>query len=333
MSALSEAVMDKKLRDEARARPGAKNIGNRDPLYDFGENGWPKDEVVDRLNDGAKYGKGSAHWESVAHGGNAYLSMELRTANGFVQVVMDPQKNKAAFAMGGEVFEGDFDQIGTAMALASKRSSAINRSADSVAARSGAWQPQAVEALIAADSGRARFHAKAKEDPADSWERQFDAIDAHCEKCSNPIEELDKIRAGFMGSKPADVEKLMAEAIADKSKWVGVAGERAAVVAMGIQGAQMRIAIPVKENGTVKDNLPMMAVMGRVGDSGAFELDSNAEPMRFYHKESVAKWASSAQGTMMAEPEGSLTLGKLAKWRDAREAAPEVSVKPQAPKA
>lgn len=333
MSALSEAVMDKKMRDEACSRPGAKSLSPMDPGYDFGENGWPKDELVDRLNDGTKYGKGSAHWEGVAHGGKPYLSMELPTGTGFAQVLMDPEKGKAAFAMGGEVFEGDFEQIGSAFALASKRGSAIQRSADPVYLRAGMWQSVAVEALMAADSGRARFHTKAKENPADSWERQFDAIDAHCEKHSDSIEEMNKVRAGFMGSKPADVEKLMAEAIADKSKWVGVAGERAAVVCLGIQGAQMRLAIPVKENGAVKDSLPIMAVTGRLGASRDFELDSNAEPMRFYHKESAAKWASSAQGMMMAEPEGSLTLGKLAKWRDARGADPEVSVKPQAPKA
>lgn len=331
---LISTLNDEGARREAFVRAGAADpsIGSRE--RDWAENGWPAETVLQRLQDGAKHGRGAPGWSSVrSPGGEMHLSMELPGPTGFIHVALDPERGQAAFKSAGMLFGPEsLEKAAEALARHSHQAGERLRSSDSASLRKGLWQGEAPEALAQMSAGLARFHPAPGQDASEAWEKAFESVDAASQAAPDPFAAMERAKSHYLGSSEKDMAALM-EREAKAGPNARVAGEPARLVALGARGAQLRAAMPLKEDGSVDEQTPIVAVFGSEGDSG---FKAKGAPLRFYNAEAFARFASSAQSAELgAFPAPRLDEDARSRLAARREAlgSPLAPSAPQGPKA
>lgn len=330
---LVSSLNDEKNRKEAFIRSGATEPSVGSVERDWAENGWPAETILKRLQEGSRHGRGAPGW-SAASGpsGEALLSMEIPGPTGFIQLMLDPNKNEAAFKSAGMLFgPQSLEEAAAALSRSSHQAGERVRASQPAGLRKGQWQGEAPEALAAMSSGLARFHPSAGKDGAISWERDFEAAHAACEAEANPIEAMERVKAQYHGSSEKEMSERMAQE-ARRGANATVAGEPARLIALGVKGSQLRAAIPLKSDGSVNDHKPIVAILGEEVE-GVFK--AKGAPLQFYNAEAFARFASSAQsadlGVFPAPRLDENTLSRLEARRE--QAGVKATQAPAAPKA
>jgi hypothetical protein len=327
MSVLA-AVEHEPSRREAFLRHCKTSFALGSSEQDWADNGWPVDELLAKLSAGVKHGKFASGWSACeGPAGEPLASMELSTGSGFVQVVVDPATKHCAFKSsdGAQAFDS-LEDAASALARATHQQSASARRVNPVSASH--WQGQAFQALAAMEDGGAALHPKRGVEGAQAWQDDFDAIDARvqalCDKNPklNSVEELDKLRAHYVGADPQTTEKWLRQEIKAGANATGVGGQGARLVAWGAQGAQLRAAIPLKTNGALDPDAPIVAALGSKTPQGFLLANPSDEPMRFYNLQAFAAFCASAQKLDVAHPPGPDIPARLAARREAAISAP-----------
>lgn len=323
---LIEAIENPQLRREAFLRHCSASLRVGSPEHDWSQNGWPKEVVEKMLVDGAKHGRGAPGW-SVAQGpsGEQYLSAELESSSGFTQILMDPSSGKCVFKSSSGAFSCDsFASAAEMVAHNSHQDGARARSMNPTSAYATVWQGEAPAALASMAPGIAAFHPRKGADASEAWERDFDAIDKHCESQRDPHASFEAVRAQYLGSASGDLAKRIASDLAAAPTQM-IGGQPGRVISIGARGNEIRAAIPLKASGAIDPNMPIMATIGSVGPAGFAPANPADQPMRFYSMEAFASFASSAQSVDVGNAPGVDVAARLAARRPAQ-SQPSISV-------
>jgi hypothetical protein len=295
---------------------------------DWSENGWPKETLADMINGGIKHGDGSPGW-SRAEGpdGKPYFSAEISAGTGFVHVLVDPANGEVAFkSSSGTFLAKDVDEASTALAHNTHQDGARLRSMNPVS--NSHWQSKATEAISAMESGTAKFHPARGVEPSIAWEKDFDAVDAHCDRQPDPQAAMEAIRAHYIGGSNAQTASSIRQDLKGGATHKDLAGERARLVAIGAVGNQIRAAIPLKANGAPNPDMPIVAMIGSEGPDGFAMANRFDQPMRFYNLDAFANFVASAQKVDVGNAPGPDVSSRLAARRAAAPSAPAVSTAP-----
>ena len=313
---LIDAIEDPQLRREAFLRHCDSSARVGSPEHDWAQNGWPKEVIEKLIADGVKHGRGAPGWSGAkGPAGELLLSAELESAAGFVHILLDPSSGKSAFKSSSGFFLANTpSEAAEILAHNTHQDGARARSMNPASAYARVWQGEAPAVLAAMPSGAAALHPSKGADPADAWERDFDAIDKLCESQRDPQASLEAIRAQYLGSTAADLSKRIAADIAAAPTQM-IGGQPGRLISIGVRGNEIRAAIPHKASGAIDSETPIMAAIGSVGQHGFAPANPSDQPMRFYSLEAFASFASSAQSVDIGNAPGVDVASRLASRR------------------
>lgn len=309
--------------DEASLRQEslAPSIGSAE--RDWADNGWPKETLLRRFEEGVKRGRGAPGWKAAGPAGSGLLALELRgPMDEVIHVVLDPAARRVAFKLKGKSFVSGQDSLSSAAGLLALHShqagEGVRAMQNPLDLRKGLWQGEAPRAAAAMASGLAVFHPKAGEDWELAWERDFERLYARCEQEPDPFGAMARVRAQYRGGSEQKMVQWIKEEV-EAGKNCVIASEPARRVAFGARGGQIHAAIPLRADGSVNDHRPIMAVKGQLDEGGAFKQEGAV--MRFYNAEAFANFVSSAQSVELnAYPAPALNVDALPRLEARREA-------------